>query len=385
MNNETEQDVLLETLAEFENAGRNYAETARRMGIARSTVQRRIHRAATTGLAGAPAVKSPPGFLVKKVTRNQKPSGEILSEWVHLLPEGVDYEDIMDAVEAAVKARIEEGLPKAPVLSTVLDSDMLTIYLLVDHHLGLYSWEPETGANYDLTIAQKTLRDSLSTLVASTPRSKTALILNVGDFFHSDDNTNRTRRSGNVLDADGRYAKILEIGVDLEIYAIELALTKHEMIIVRNLPGNHDEYATIALNTGILQAFKNNPRVHVSRDPSPFFFYKFGKVLIGSTHGDMIKAHDMPGVLATYAPKEWGETEHRYIYLGHVHHKSIGGGENHGAVWETFRTLAAGDAWHKKSGYAAGRSMVAITHHKDYGEIKRETVTIAGPGFKKGL
>lgn len=380
-NTEYDKQQLLDTLQQFEENDRNYTKTSVAMGLARSTVRDRIYRAAKTGLAGAPEVAPPPGFLVAKVTQNRK-RGEILSEWVHLLPEGVTYEDVLDAVTEAVESRVG-SLVTIPDPKLVNGVDLLTIYPVVDHHLGLYSWEPETGSNYDLNIATKILRDSAAELVSQAPPSDIAIVLNVGDFFHGNDDSSRTQKSKNILDTDGRYAKILDIGVDLLIYVIELALTKHKCVIVRNIPGNHDQYATVALNSSIRQAFKNNPRVHVSRDPSPFFFYRFGKVLIGSTHGDMIKAVDMPGVMAAYAPVDWGLSEHRYIYLGHVHHKSIGGGENHGAVWETFRTLAAGDAWHKQSGYAAGRSMVAITHHRDTGEKYRQTVTFAGPGFKR--
>lgn len=378
---ENDKKTLLDTLTMFEESGRNYSETARRMGLARSTIQQRVQRSAITGLSGAPANAPPPGFLVRKVTRNQKPDGQILSEWVHLLPEGFDYETTMDAIEQ-VMAKYAGIIPLIPSPTTFPNADLATFYPIIDHHLGLYAWEAETGANYDLAIAQKILRSSLEELVAGAPASEQSVILNIGDFFHSDDNTNRTRRSGNILDADGRYAKILEIGIDLEIYAIELALTKHSRVEVRNLPGNHDPYASLALNAAIRMAFRDNPRVHVSRDPSPFYFWRFGKVLVGATHGDMIRHTDMPQVLAAYAAKDWGETEHRYVYLGHVHHKSIGGGEKFGATWETFRTLAPKDAWASQSGFASGRSMVAITHHREHGEKYRNTVTIAGPGFK---
>lgn len=379
---ELDREVLLFRLRVFEENERNYTKAAASLGIARSTMQESIRRAAETGLSGAPNTAPPPGFLVKKVTRNQNGNGDILSEWVHLFPEGQSYEQVVEAIDAIMEQHVGV-IPTIPTPAHFPDAQLATVYPIVDHHLGLYSWEAETGANYDLNIAQRVLRESLSSLVAITPPSTHAVILNVGDFFHSDDNTNRTRRSGNVLDADGRYAKILEIGIDLEIYAIELALTKHQSVEVRNLPGNHDPYASLALNAAIRMAFRGNPRVHVSRDPSPFYFFRWGKVLIGSTHGDMIKATDMPAVLASYAPKDWGETEHRYVYLGHVHHASIGGGERYGATWETFRTLAAKDAWATQSGYSSGRSMVAITHHKEYGEVMRNTVTIAGPGYKR--
>jgi hypothetical protein len=38
---------------------------------------------------------------------------------------------------------------------------------------------------------------------------------------------------------------------------------------------------------------------------------------------------------------------------------------------ETFRTLAAKDAWHAGKGYRSGRDMYAITHHINHGEIMR--------------
>lgn len=375
-------DELAKTLAVYLENDRNQLKTATALGIARSTLQERLKRISQLG-GFTNFAELPPGFMLDRVTIHANAEGPV-QEWVKLKGDVITYERTVQAIEAALTDRIP-ALPDASISVQYTDDALVTFYLIIDHHLGLYSWEPETGANYDLSIAQRTLRDSHRSLVAVTPNSKKAVILNVGDFFHSDDNTNRTRRSGNVLDADGRYAKILELGVDLEISAIELALTKHECVEVRNLPGNHDPYASIALNTGIRMAFRNNPRVHVSRDPSPFYFYRHGKVLVASTHGDMIKAPDMPGVVAAYAPKDWGETEHRYIYLGHVHHASVGGGERHGATWETFRTLATKDAWASQSGFASGRSMVAITHHKEYGEVIRNTVTVAGPGFKRGL
>src|SRR6266403_1466912 len=373
--------TLKETIAVYDASGHNAAETARKLGVGRTTIQRRIALAARQGLTGAPTTATPAGFNIDYVTRHTH-DGEIRYVLSRLRPDTETYATTLEAIDEVIAQHVKDSIPTIPVPTVYGNENLATFYPIIDHHLGLYAWEPETGANYDLNIAQKILRDSLAELVGATPNSEQAVILNIGDFFHSDDNTNRTRRSGNILDADGRYAKILEIGIDLELYAIELALTKHQFITVRNLPGNHDPYASLALNAAIRMAFRDNPRVHVSRDPSPFYFWRFGKVLVGATHGDMIRHTDMPQVMAAYAAKDWGETEHRYVYLGHVHHKSIGGGEKFGATWETFRTLAPKDAWASQSGFASGRSMVAITHHRDYGEKYRNTVTIAGPGFK---
>jgi hypothetical protein len=204
-------------------------------------------------------------------------------------------------------------------------------------------------------------------------------VLNRGDFFHSDNDENRTRRGGNPLDADTRYAKVLRVGVDLLIHCVQLALQRHQKVSVRCLPGNHDPYGALALSIGVAKFFQNNKRVEMDISASRFFMLRFGKVLLTATHGDMFRHGDMPGVVAADYPQDWGATQFRYGYLGHVHHKSIGGGEKAGMIWETFQTLSPKDAWHHGAGYRSGRAMVAITHHKNKGEIMRHTVSVKGP------
>ena len=105
-----------------------------------------------------------------------------------------------------------------------------------------------------------------------------------------------------------------------------------------------------------------------------FFWWRFGKVFVGATHGDEVKPQQFPGVMASLRPKEWGETVFRYGYFGHVHHTSKGGGERFGVTWETFQALAGKDSWHAGQGYSSGRSLTAITLHRNRGEYKRDIV-----------
>jgi hypothetical protein len=80
------------------------------------------------------------------------------------------------------------------------------------------------------------------------------------------------------------------------------------------------------------------------------------------------------GVMASDRPKEWGDTDHRYWYCGHIHHKVQK--EYPGVIVEYFRTLAPKDAWHAGQGYRAGRDMCLIVMHKQYGEIERHRCDI---------
>jgi hypothetical protein len=79
--------------------------------------------------------------------------------------------------------------------------------------------------------------------------------------------------------------------------------------------------------------------------------------------------------MATDRAKDWGETKYRHWYCGHWHHLSRK--EFPGCSVETFRTLAARDAWHSAHGYRAGRDMQLIVHHSQYGEIERHRADIA--------
>ena len=137
---------------------------------------------------------------------------------------------------------------------------------------------------------------------------------------------------------------------------------------------SHDGHSSYALALMISCYFHNEPRIEVDLSPAVAWYYQFGKVLIGSTHGDTIKGKDMLSIMAADKPSEWGTSKFRYWYVGHVHHKDVK--EYHGGIVEYFRTLAARDAWHQGQGYRAGRDMCAIIIHKEYGEIERHNCDI---------
>jgi hypothetical protein len=85
---------------------------------------------------------------------------------------------------------------------------------------------------------------------------------------------------------------------------------------------------------------------------------------------------DLPGVMASAQPEMWGASRFRYGYTGHIHHKSQICKEINGVICESFQVLPPADAWHAAAGYGAGRSMQAITHHRETGEKFRHIVSI---------
>jgi hypothetical protein len=156
---------------------------------------------------------------------------------------------------------------------------------------------------------------------------------------------------------------------------IDAALEKHQEIKVINAIGNHDEQTGMAMSC-ILDAFYwKEPRVEIELSSAHVHYHRFGKVLIGVTHGDTIKPQQLPLLMATDRREDWGETTHRYWYTGHIHTHQLH--DIQGVECESFRTLAAPDAWTASMGYRAGRDMRCIVHHCEQGEIERHRVDVA--------
>jgi Calcineurin-like phosphoesterase len=312
--------------------------------------------------------EAPPGFTVDRISANVRGDGRLTSQWLKFKA-GANSPEAFEAIRGAFQDY--EGRAELCPAPAATNGALLTTYVMGDHHLGLYCWGDETGHDYDLDIGERLLKDTMGELVNSAPASKTALVLSLGDFFHTDSSLNMTSRSSNVLDVDTRRAKVYKIGVKLMISCIEMALQKHENVICRFLPGNHDKETTPTLAIAIWAFFHNEPRVHVDCSPSPFFHMQHGTTMLSGTHGDQAKIFDMPGIMAASQPTMWGATRFRYAFGGHIHHKEKQAKEFNGVICETFQVLPPPDSWHVGMGFGSGRSMTAINYHRERGEDSR--------------
>lgn len=310
----------------------------------------------------------PDGFKVKGVSTYYDKDGKPAGQWVK---SSLDAERQGEIMRAAVAAMSEEVRGMAPLIHEPprVDSDLLAVFPIGDPHVGLYVWAKECGDAFDLDIARALTFGAVDRLMASAPAAETAIILLLGDVFHMNDQTNSTPGHKHQLDVDSRFVKVLQVGIETYRHTIIRALQKYPRVVFKAIPGNHDPQAVWALAMTIAAYFSNEPRVTVDLNPSKFWFYRFGKVLIGSTHGDTVKHESLPGIMACDRPEDWGATRHRHWYTGHVHSQHVR--EFPGVICESFRTLAAKDSYAAGHGYRAGRDMVCIVHHREHGEVER--------------
>ncbi|SDR37516.1 hypothetical protein SAMN05443245_5234 [Paraburkholderia fungorum] len=360
---------FLEAIEKYGSA----AKAAPHLGLHKSNVSRAIQslerRAAKMGYSPRHDMTHtvPDGFRVKGVSTAYTEDG-IAIQWVKTERDGNRAEEIARETIAVLSESVQGMAPltAAPAYS---QPDILAVYPFGDPHVGLYTWAKECGNDFDLEIGRKLTLGAVDRLVASAPPAETAILLLLGDVYHMNDQTNQTPAHRHQLDVDSRFVKVLQVGIETYRHAILRALQKHTRVIVKAIPGNHDPQAIWALAFTLAAYFSSEPRVEVDLGPSKFWYFKFGKVLLGSTHGDTAKHEQLGGIMACDRAEDWGATKHRYWYTGHVHSKGVK--ELPGVVCESFRTLAAQDAYAAGHGYRAGRDMCCIVHHKDHGEIER--------------
>ena len=307
----------------------NVRAVAKQLGLGKTTISERLKMARIRGIVPTDSINSvlhgyspdhnlhhpiPEPFIASGHSTLYK-DGKPVLQWVK---SRIDDRKLAELTRIAIAALAEEVSGKSNLIDPPEhgNDDLLAVYPLGDPHIGMRAWQQETGENFDLKEAERVTLAAVDRLVQSAPAASTAIILPLGDVFHMDDQTNQTPSSKHALDVDSRYVKVLEVGIKKFRHAVERALEKHQTVVVRFVQGNHDPHSVWALAFTIHAYFSNNERVIVDLSPSKFWYYRFGNVLIGSTHGDTVKQENLPGVMAADRARDWGETTYRYWYTG---------------------------------------------------------------------
>ena len=321
----------------------------------------------------------PDGFMVKGTSTLYKDDGSVGIQWVKT---SVDKEQQEMAMQAAVEALSEDLKPYSPISKPeeVLEEHLHNSYVISDHHIGMLAIGEETGGeNYNIKRSKELLYGAMTHLVNTSPSAKYASILVLGDFLHYDGDKNQTEQSGHHLDADTRYYKMREAAVGMLRHTINEALRRHDEVRVHIVVGNHDDKSAGWLRFLFKTVYVDEPRVFIDPSERNIHMFTFGLNMVCITHGDKMKMPQIPLIMATDFPKEWGETVYRVCHTGHVHHDHIK--EMSGATCESHRVLCPSDRYAATHHFRSLQSMKCITLHCEYGEVGRQTFN---PNMLKG-
>jgi hypothetical protein len=315
----------------------------------------------------------PDGYHLKGASTLYDAEGKQKLQWVKT---DIDRERQMELMREAIDALSQE----LPVIDTIkrekaAPQDLMAIYPLGDPHIGMLSWGEETGQDWDMKIAETAFCTVFDRLVATAPPCKEAVIVNLGDYLHADNFEGVTSRSKHSLDVDGRFGKMVSVAVKIMRQMIESALKRHEKVRVINAIGNHDDTGAVWLSVCLHHMYANNPRLTVETKPAPFHYFSFGNSLFGVHHTHTCKPAQLPAVMASMVPEQWGAARFRTWLTGHIHHDVVR--EYSGCTVESFRTLAAKDAYASWHGYNAHQDMKCLVISKEHGEVERHTINIS--------
>jgi hypothetical protein len=356
----------------------SYLKAARALGFksknaVQDSIARLIRLAARQGYApGHFESGTAPGFNMGKVTVQRGPSGEVERTWERQSPDQERQAEMMREAFAAMAEELPR-LPRQKYAGPVGNGDLLNCFVITDFHMGALSWAPETGASWDIDIAEQTLVAWFERAIAQAPNAKTALLAQISDLLHWDGFDAVTPASKHLLDADTRFPKLVRIAIRVLRRVIDMLLAKHERLHIIMADANHDPVSQVWLREWIAVLYENNPRVTVDTSPSPYNAYEFGKVAIFTHHGHKRRVANVSEVFAAQFREMFGRTKFAYAHTGHLHHVDVK--ENNLMIVEQHRTLAAPDAYAARGGWVTGRDAKVITYHRDYGEVGRITVS----------
>jgi hypothetical protein len=125
-----------------------------------------------------------PGYRMGKVTVQRGPGG-VERVWERQSSGSRRFaEQMMRAAVEAMSADLPRLEPApGPALS---NPDLATLYTLTDCHVGMLAWHREGGADWDLSIAERTLVGCFEAMVTAAPPSELGIVNQLGDFLHFD-------------------------------------------------------------------------------------------------------------------------------------------------------------------------------------------------------
>ena len=362
----------------------SYRKVCRAMDVNESTVRRSLEVLLSKSVAQQSTVPEhmndqvPAPFTVEKYSANYDQDGNRRQHWIKANREKQAlYNDMVLAMTDLAQELPKFG--KMPREVKTSDPNLIAVYPLGDPHIGLLTYAPEVGQNWDLKIAEQMCFPLFEKLVLKAPPSDECLIIDLGDFWHYDGMEQKTMRSGHTVDADGRPSKMIQVGYRILLMMIRLALRIHKRVNVKIMPGNHDDLGSIFLRVSLYHIFEDEPRVNIDLSPNVFQYFSWGKNLFGIHHGDKCKMAQLPMVMAADQPIKWGESKFRKWFIGHFHNDqqhTFNGKELQGCTAEIFRTIIATEGYAHEAGYRSDQDGKVILFHKEFGEVERYTVNI---------
>lgn len=351
----------------------SHTKAAAALGMDRRGFDRRVQSLARKGYSPAHDMTHtvPDGFKVKGTSTLYKPDGTVAAQWVKSAEDVERQLALQQAVIDGMADSVARALPVRP--PKIVAADRLNLFVVTDYHLGMLAWGEETrGEDWDIRIAERTLRAWFDCALSEVQPAETAVFAQLGDFLHYDGLESVTPLHRNSLDADTRYPKLVRVAQRAVSDAILALLATHKRVVVIMAEGNHDLAGSVWLREATAHHWERNKRVTVDTSPDPYYCVEHGLTSLFFHHGHLRKPTNIDSTFAAKFRDVFGRTKYSYGHMGHMHHEKLV--ESSLMQVTQYSTLAAADAYASRGGWLAQRSAPVLTYSKRYGRIFRRDI-----------
>jgi predicted phosphodiesterase len=214
------------------------------------------------------------------------------------------------------------------------------IIALSDMHFGETTME-------DLQVKLEEIQETLK------KGYKEVVIMNAGDFFHSDDMFSSRTIAGTVLET-----------VDM-VRAVEDAKTfMHAVFTSAQENAEHVSYRYVAGNHSSFEYFFNEylivkyPQVTVHQHNDLSTAFMIDNVLIALAHGHKIKKNNLSQVISYEYRELWGRASEVHCFTGHFH--QLESQSLNGVIVHQLGTPKRADAYERQNGWVASRKLIQM-------------------------
>jgi hypothetical protein len=289
--------------------------------------------------------------------------------------------NVTEAVEAMIQAATRDIRRPAAKSHGKAKAGLWQVLVVSDCHFGNYSWRETTGADWDLAIAERVVRDTGHELLAVGDTHKPArrTIAFLGDLFHYDRAERAETSSGTLLERDGRLQKMLDVGTTTLLGLVERSAetVPTDVVLVH---GNHDETLSWVFHRLLLERYRSDKRITIDGNYTGRKYLSHGRNLLGFAHGHRAKKK-LPQLMAIEAASQWAACPYREYHTGHYHSTAAEWSRPietiDGVLVRTAPSLCVADDWHASLGFLNARqAMETFIYATDGGMIATH---VAGP------
>jgi hypothetical protein len=316
-------------------------------------------------------------------------TGKILTEplwqvkaWLKKIP-GASHAKLTRELLADIQADTKRRAKPASKYTVKRDDNAYCLEVdIFDLHLGKLAWGVETGRDYDSLIAERVAKAAVLDLLEQASRYRIAqVVMPFGNDFFQFDNAKSETTAGTRVDSDSRFHKMFRAGRALASWMIETCAAVAP-VHVPVVPGNHDEQTAFAMGVVLEAEFQHDKRVTFDNSPRPRKYYRFGKTLLGYTHGNEEPHGKLPSLMALEVPDLWAKSTCREFHIGHLHTgrkaEPLSVDDQTGVTVRWIRSLSGTDSWHKRKGFVGNQRGAEAFVWKHAGGMRAHFITQPG-------